>query len=266
MTAYGATLAYDGSAYCGFQRQPPRIPTIQQAVEQAISSVAQQPVTVVGAGRTDSGVHALGQVIAFEADWKHDDDKLLPAINSQLPLDIAVQNLWRQEKFHPRYDALWRQYRYRIAVRPVRQPLLNRQAWQWAGQSLDLERMQQAADRFLGKRDFAAFGTPPQAGAVNTVRQVYLSQWTLESSDYGPIFAYRVAATAFLYHMVRRMVGIMAQVGCGRLSLDEFVDIFASRDIKRAKLLAPPHGLTLESVHYPPRIKNGPPVCFASAC
>ena len=126
MTGYAATLAYDGSAYCGFQRQPKPTPTIQGAVEAAIASVARQPVTVLGAGRTDSGVHAVGQVIAFDVDWKHSDDKLLLAINARLPMDIAVQDLRRQEGFHPRYDALWRRYVYRIAAKPTRHPLLNR--------------------------------------------------------------------------------------------------------------------------------------------
>lgn len=259
MTGYAATLAYDGSAYCGFQRQPKPTPTIQGAVEAAIASVARQPVTVLGAGRTDSGVHAVGQVIAFDVDWKHSDDKLLLAINARLPLDIAVQELWRQEGFHPRYDALWRRYVYRVAAKPTRHPLLNRQVWQLVGQSLNLERMQQAAERFLGEHDFASFGAAPQEGSVNTVRQVYVSQWTLAAGDYGLVYAYRVAATAFLYRMVRRMVGIMVQVGCGKMSLDEFMDIFSSCDRRRAKLLAPPHGLALEAVGYPPHpIKNSP--------
>ena len=253
MTAYAAVLAYDGTAWHGFQRQPEPVPTIQAAVEEAISKVTRASVSIVAAGRTDSGVHAVGQVIAFDVAWQHGDEQLLKAINSQLPHAIAVQDLWRQEGFHPRYDALWRQYVYRIAVKPIRQPLLNRHVWQWTGPALDLERMQQAAAQFPGEHDFAAFGTPPQEGSVNTVRQVFVSQWTLEHGDYGAIYAYRVAATAFLYHMVRRMVGIMALVGCGKLLPGEFMDIFASRDIQRAKLLAPPQGLVLEAVHYPPR-------------
>jgi len=253
MTGYGATLAYDGSAYYGFQRQPEPRPTIQGAVETAISRVTRQSASVVGAGRTDSGVHAVGQVIAFDVDWKHADGQLLQAINSQLPRDIALQDLWRQAGFHPRYDALWRQYAYRIAAKPVRQPLLNGQVWQLVGQSLNLERMQQAAERLLGEHDFAAFGTAPQAGSSNTVRQVYVSQWTLAAGDYGHIYTYRVRSTAFLYHMVRRMVGLMVQVGRGQITLDDFMAIFASHDIQQAKLLAPPNGLVLEAVHYPPR-------------
>ena len=140
-----------------------------------------QPAGIVAAGRTDTGVHATGQVIAFDVEWKHDDDELLRAINSQLPLDIALQELWRQDDFHPRYDALWRQYAYRIATPAARHPLLNRHVWQLIGESLDLERMNAAATICLGEQDFAAFGTPPQAGSANTVRQVYLSGWELES-------------------------------------------------------------------------------------
>ena len=107
---YAAILAYDGTEYQGFQRQPAPTPTIQAAVEAALASVTRRAAAVIGAGRTDSGVHAHGQVIAFDVDWKHSEDELLSAINSQLPMDIALQRLWRQEGFHPRYDARWRQY------------------------------------------------------------------------------------------------------------------------------------------------------------
>ena len=108
MTRYGATLAYDGTAYQGFQRQPVPTPTIQAAVEEAIAAVTGEPTGIIGAGRTDAGVHAAGQVIAFDVEWKHNADELLRAINSQLPLDIALQELLQQDGFHPRYDALWR--------------------------------------------------------------------------------------------------------------------------------------------------------------
>jgi len=190
-------------------------------------------------------------VIAFDVEWKHEDDELLRAINSQLPLDIALQELWRQDDFHPRYDALWRQYAYRIATPVARHPLLNRHVWQLIGESLDLERMNAAATICLGEQDFAAFGTPPQAGSANTVRQVYLSGWELESDAFGTTYRYRIRGTAFLYHMVRRLVGMMAQVGRSKISPSQFEAILRSRDIGRAKVLAPANGLILEAVGYP---------------
>ena len=253
MTRYGAILAYDGTAYQGFQRQPPPTATIQSAVEMAIRQVTAQPAPVIAAGRTDTGVHASGQVIAFDLEWKHGNDELLRAINSQLPLDIAVREIWRQEGFHPRFDALWRQYAYRVATPDARHPLMNRYVWQLFGESLDLARMNEAAALCLGERDFAAFGTVPQAGSSNTVRRVYRSSWEVESETFGELICYRIRGTAFLYHMARRLVGMMAQVGRGVITPGEFKAILRSRDISQAKALAPANGLILEAVGYPRR-------------
>lgn len=253
MRRYAAILAYDGTAYQGFQRQPEPTPTIQSAVEKAIRRVTAQPAGIVAAGRTDTGVHASGQAVAFDVGWKHGDDELLRAINSQLPADIALRELWRQEGFHPRFDALWRQYAYRIATPATRHPLLSRHVWQLTGEFLDLERMNAAAAICLGEHDFAAFGSPPQEGSTNTVRQIYMSRWEKESGAFGRTLRYRIRGTAFLYHMVRRLVGMMAQVGRGLISPAEFEEILRSRDIARAKRLAPANGLILEAVGYPKR-------------
>ena len=250
MARYGAILAYDGSAYQGFQRQPSPTPTVQAAVERAISVITGQASGILAAGRTDTGVHATGQVIAFDANWRHTEKELLFAINSQLPLDIALQRIWRQDGFHPRYQALWRQYAYRVVCLGVRQPLLNRRAWQLIGERLDLGSMRQAAAMILGEHDFAAFGRPPRQGSDNTVRQIFVSRWEYEDKEYGAALTYRVRGTAFLYHMVRRLVGAMAQVGRGRLTVGDFGDILRSRDLERAKVLAPPQGLVLEAVKY----------------
>ena len=253
MTRYAAILAYDGTAYQGFQRQPAPAPTIQRAVEDALEAATGQPTAILAAGRTDSGVHASGQVIAFDAAWRHEAVDLMRAVNARLPQDIALQGLWRQDGFHPRFDALWRGYAYRIATPPARNPLLRHSAWQLIGESLDLDRLNAAASLCLGAHDFAAFGTPPQEGSSNTWREVFESRWQRVAGDYGAVYVYRVRATAFLYHMVRRMAGMMAQVGRGKLSPDAFEDILRSRDITRAKVLAPAHGLTLEAVGYAPR-------------
>lgn len=250
MKRYAATLAYNGAAYFGFQRQPEPTPTIQRAVESAIARVTGSLSSIVAAGRTDTGVHALGQVIAFDADWRHSEQEFLCAVNANLPADIALQQLWRQDDFHPRYDALWRQYVYRIMTPPVRNPLIPPQVWQLLGQTLNLTRMRQAAALCVGEMDFAAFGTPPQADSANTVRHISVSEWESAPGDYGEVLTYRVRGTAFLYHMVRRMVGAMVQVGTGKVTLEEFETILNSRDIERAKLLAPPEGLVLEAVRY----------------
>ena len=251
MTRFRATLAYDGTAYQGLQRQRPPAPTIQAAVEAAVSAISAQSVVMVAAGRTDAGVHAAGQVIAFDLNWKHGEDELLRAINAKLPPDIAVQELRRQDGFHPRYDALWRQYAYRVVTPVARQPLLSRYAWQLVGERLDMERMNAAAALCLGEHDFAAFGRPPQAGSENTVRRIFRTRWERQSGEFGDAHIYRIRGTAFLYHMVRRLVGMLVEVGRGKITVSEFEAILRSRDITRAKALAPAQGLVLEEVGYP---------------
>ena len=258
MARYGAVLAYDGTAYQGFQRQPEPTPTIQAAVERAIARITGQAIGIIAAGRTDAGVHATGQVISFEVEWKHDERKLLWAINSRLPLDIALQRLWRQEGFHPRYDALWRQYAYRVATVGARQPLLNRHVWQIIAESLDIESMRAAAAICLGEHDFAAFGTAPQQGSENTVRRIFVSRWEMRREEYGITYTYRIRGTAFLYRMVRRLAAAMVQVGRGKLSVGDFKEILLSRELERVKVLAPPNGLILEAVKYPRRAAAEP--------
>lgn len=245
---YCATLAYDGTAYEGFQRQAAGRPTIQGAVEAAIGRVTGQPVTVIGAGRTDSGVHATGQVIAFQADWPHGDAVLLRAINASLPPDIALQDVSPAAPgFHPRFSARSRLYRYDLAQTAQRQPLLWNRTWQVWDQP-DGEAMQQAADLLVGEHDFAAFGKPPQGS--NTVRVVYQSAWAHQSTAFGMWWTYRIEANAFLQHMVRRVVGALVAVGQQRLTLAEFEAAFRRADLSGMKRLAPPQGLTLEAVRY----------------
>lgn len=252
---YRATVAYDGTAYLGFQRQAGDALTIQGALEGAIAAVTQQPVTVIGAGRTDTGVHALGQVIAFDVEWRHGDDDLLRAINANLPDDIALQGIVQQPGFHPRFDASSRVYQYRVMQSPHRQPLLRYRAWHVRGE-LDGETMQQAADRLVGRHDFAAFGKPPQA--ENTVRTVFQSWWTREPDTYGTLWTYRIEADAFLQHMVRRIVGTLVDVGRGMMTLAQFEAVFKSANLAESGTLAPPHGLILQEVKY--RAVHEPPV------
>jgi tRNA pseudouridine38-40 synthase len=244
---YRATLAYDGTAYQGFQRQSGDIPTIQGAVEQAIATVSGQKAGISGAGRTDTGVHASGQVIAFDVEWTHADQALLRAINFHLPQDIALQDIRQQPGFHPRYDAISRLYRYRVLIAPQRQPLLLTRAWQmWNG--LDGGLMEQAAKLFLGERDFAALGKPTQ-GEV-TIRTVYRSEWASQQNEFGTLWTYTVEANGFLQHMVRRMVAMLVQVGQQRMTVERFEQLLNRAKLVEALAIAPPQGLTLEVVRY----------------
>ena len=244
---YRATLAYDGTAYQGFQRQAGDIPTIQGAVEQAIASVSGQQVAISGAGRTDTGVHASGQVIGFDLEWKHDVQALLRAINFHLPMDIAVQDLRQQPDFHPRYDAISRLYRYRILVATQRQPLLRERVWQVKNE-LDGGVMEQAAKLFLGEKDFGALGRPTQ-GEV-TIRTVFRSEWVSQQIEFGTLWTYTVEADGFLQHMVRRMVAMLVQVGQQRMTLERFEYLLNRAQLIEALAIAPPQGLSLEVVRY----------------
>lgn len=244
---YRATLAYDGTAYQGFQRQAGDTPTIQAALEKALLAVTGQPVTVIAAGRTDSGVHAVGQVIAFDVVWKHGDDDLLRAINAVLPDDIALQDLRQQAGFHPRYDAAARVYKYHLVQAPQRQPLERNRAWYVRGE-LNYEAMNAAAMQLLGEHDFASFGRPPKG--ENTVRLVMESHWNRRRVLHGWEWTYTIEANAFLQHMVRRIVGVLVEVGRGALTLDEFMALFRARKLISSIALAPPQGLVLEQVKY----------------
>lgn len=245
---YRATLAYDGSVYVGFQRQAGDLRTIQGEVERAIAQVTGQQVTVIGAGRTDTGVHAEGQVIAFDVEWRRDDETLMRALNATLPEDIALQDIRQHEGFHPRFDAATRIYRYTLVSAAQRQPLLRKGAWRLMG-ALDDDAIQDACKLLLGKHDFGAFGHAPQGD--NTVREVYRSEWVTDAMPYGKRHVYHVEANAFLQHMVRRIVGMLVEVGRGRMSLATFHDALTSGVMVNGVTLAPPQGLVLESVRYP---------------
>lgn len=251
MTRYRALLAYDGTAYQGFQRQAGDTPTIQGAVESAIAAATGKAATVIGAGRTDSGVHATGQVIAFDVEWQHEDAALLRALNALLPDDIALQELTRHEGFHPRFDAVLRVYKYTLVVAPQRQPLLRHRAWQ-VRQPLDSVVMQQAASLLVGEHDFATFGKPPQG--ESTIRRVETSEWARTPATADQPFeqwTYTIAANAFLQHMVRRIVGSLVQVGRGKWTVEQFRTAFERARLLEAITLAPPQGLVLAQVLYP---------------
>lgn len=246
---YRATLAYDGTNYQGFQRQAEGTPSIQAEVEKAIEAVTGQAVSILAAGRTDTGVHAVGQVIAFDVEWTRGAPVLLRAINAVLPDDIALQDLRQASAdFHPRYDAVSRLYKYLIVRADQRQPLLRHRAWHVRAK-LDEDAMDAAAMMLLGEHDFATFGQPPFG--ENTVRLVMESHWLRRRAPYGTDWTYVIEANAFLKHMVRRIVGTLVDVGRGAMTLDAFERAFRAADLSQAGTLAPPQGLTLEQVNYP---------------
>ncbi len=237
-------LAYDGTLYCGFQRQRAELPSIQATVEQALTQVMDEKITIIGAGRTDTGVHASGQVIAFDVAWKHTAEELLKAINIHLPNDIALQSLREvAESFHPRYAALNRTYLYRLYISPTRDPLRERYAWH-RQLPLNVEAMQEAIQLLRGEHDFATFGMPPKG--ENTVRVMTLTQIEAVRDE----LHVTLTANAFLKRMVRSIVGTLVEVGRGKMNVAEFTVAFRSANRKMAGTSAPPHGLTLTHVVY----------------
>lgn len=255
-------VAYDGSDYHGFQLQP-GVATIQGALEEALARLIAAPVRVIGAGRTDAGVHASGQVIAAQVTWGHTVEDLQRAWNAHLPRPLAVRRLQLAPAgFHPRFSAVDRTYRYTVieandvsSASPNRSPLTDRYAL-YVTQPLDLAAMNEAAHELLGERDFATFGKAPVG--ENTVRTLYEAAWQGAESKAPPLTPYpgrplvfTIRANAFLYQMVRNLVGTLLEVGCGRWSPAEIQEALAARSRSRSAPPAPPHGLNLARIRYP---------------
>jgi len=224
--------------------------TIQDLLEQALRSLGWKGEQVLYAGRTDRGVHALGQVVAFDMEWSHPPQALQAALNALLPSDLAVQAVMEvSPSFHPRYQARGRCYRYRLYCAEVRYPMLERYAWR-VFPTVDIEAMQNAAQRLVGSHDFRAFGTPLSARG-STIREVHFAQWKAWQEDgLSTAWQFEIQANAFLYHMVRRLVAAMVAIGQGRLAMEQF-DLALQGDPNVIKAeLAPAQGLTLMKVLY----------------
>lgn len=241
---YGATVEYDGTDFLGFQIQA-KGRTVQGEIEKSLRRVTQTEIRIDGAGRTDTGVHAIGQVIAFNAQWRHSLAKLLGALNATLPDDIVVSDLKIVDStFHPRFSALSRSYSYTIMNEPWVRVLQRRYAYH-VKQPLDMAAMNEASHYLLGSHDFASFGKPPVG--ENTIRQVSQAEW----STSGNLLTFEITANAFLYRMVRTIVGTLVHVGLKQLAPNEIKSILEARDLARSAPPAPAHGLCLVQVTYP---------------
>ncbi len=224
-------------------------------MEDALRKLGWQGASILAAGRTDTGVHADGQVVSFDLDWNHPVEELQRAINANLPLDVAVRRVQPAEaSFHPRRDARLRRYRYSLFVQEERDPLRERYAWRvWP--PTDLAVLREAAPLLIGQHDFAAFGTPPRAES-SSVRTIYQAEWREEK----PGLVFEVAANAFLYHMVRKIVYLQVVISQGKQDLSllsSFLQPQAAVEEDSPLVvqgLAPAHGLVLAEVQYPPKI------------
>jgi tRNA pseudouridine38-40 synthase len=244
MRTFKVTLAYDGTQFAGWQLQAgPR--TVQGVVEDALFPIDERRTIVHAAGRTDAGVHAAGQVISFSLSSPIAADALLRALNVRLPTDVRAMRVEEvAHDFHARFLARSKTYRYTIWNDAVAPPQVRHYAWHVA-QTLDVRLMQAAAGVLVGEHDFAAFQAA--GGDVMTTRRVLsLSRVTRNGSH----VIYEVTGTGFLRHMVRNIVGTLADIGRGRRPVDDMRRVLESRHRAQASATAPPHGLSLEEVNY----------------
>jgi tRNA pseudouridine38-40 synthase len=237
-------VEYDGTDYCGWQLQTD-LPTIQGALERALGTILGHAVRVEASGRTDSGVHALGQVAAFSTPGHADARTMLRSLNGLAGKGIVIRGLREvHDSFDPRRDASRRTYEYAIDNRPYPSPFRRRFSWHVPA-PLDVERMSSAASALVGRHDFASFQAA-DCDAEGSEREVFES--VLEPR--GDELIYRIAATSFLRHMVRNIVGTLVEVGRGARDADSIAALLAARDRRLAGATAPPRGLFLVRVDY----------------
>jgi tRNA pseudouridine38-40 synthase len=243
------TIAYDGTDYVGWQRQSAGL-SIQGLLEDALRRLENQQVDVIGAGRTDAGVHALAQVASLRLAHPIACDALVRALNAALPADIRVTHAVEADaEFHARYAARWKTYQYRLDMRPVPDLFERRYAWH-VPHRLDVEAMREAAAPLIGQHDFAAFQA---AGSSAASRGPNIYEIDLRpSADNGEpsLMTLEITASGFLRHMVRIIVGTLVEVGQQRRRADAVGTALAWRDRAAAGPTAPPHGLFLIRVGY----------------
>jgi len=251
---YKLIVAYDGSDFHGWQTQNrpelPSLRTVQEVMEKAVTTVVREPVNIIGASRTDSGVHSRGQVATFETTNEIPPSKLLMGINSWLPDDIQVREIVSiHDSFNPIDDCTSKGYRYQLAhgcSDPLRKPMFDRRYVAHTAFTLDAERMGRAATLFEGEHDFEGF-TKLNHGRESTVRRV--DKCTVSETEDGQINI-DVSGTGFLWNMVRIIAGTLLEVGRGKFEPEEIATIIDSKDRKRAGKTLPAHGLFLEWVSF----------------
>lgn len=238
-------IEYDGTRYHGWQRQPNGI-SIQQAIEKAIKIMTRQKISLIGSGRTDAGVHALGQTANFKCETRLSPDEIQRGLNSLLPDDIVIRQCRTvHPEFHSRYDAQSKRYRYWILNQHLPSAIGRQYCW-WVRTPLDIPAMQEAADMIRGEHDFKAFeatGSP----RAHTRRHVIQARWERRSEGR---LTFDISADGFLRYMVRNIVGTMVAVGMNKLTPASFQEVFNAMDRARAGATAPAHGLFLMEVNY----------------
>lgn len=268
MTSFKVTVAYDGTGFVGWQRQASGT-SVQGLLEDALRHLDERDVTVVGAGRTDAGVHALGQVASFTIDRVIDPATLVRAMNARLPSAVRVVDASAVDAgFHARFNATRKIYRYRLWLGEAISPFERAYVWQLTG-ALDVDAMSAAASLVEGRRDFAAFQAAGSSTA-STVREVVSSRFTRADRQArdegllgtregtGELVSYEIAGDGFLRHMVRNIVGSLVEIGRGRRPIEWMTDILEQRTRALAGPTAPPCGLVLLAVEYGLQSRSAP--------
>ncbi len=239
-------VEYDGTRYHGFQWQANR-PTIQSELERALWKLTGERVRVLGASRTDAGVHAKGQVVSFRTRAHHSPETFIKALNYYLPKDIAVKAAYRvKDSFNVRRHAISREYNYYILNSLARSPLRER-FYYLVPRHLDIEAMNQACQVLIGEHDFASFVGSSELAVKSPVRRVFQAEMRQD----GEFAVFHMVANSFLMHQVRNTVGTLIRVGLGEMSSDEFYSILEARKPGLARPTAPARGLCLMRVNYP---------------
>ncbi|MCA9076353.1 MAG: tRNA pseudouridine(38-40) synthase TruA [Planctomycetaceae bacterium] len=247
------TIAYEGTNYAGWQVQPEQS-SVQGTIEGAIERLTGETIRIHGAGRTDAGVHAIGQVAHFHTESTIPPERFAPALNRELPKDIIIHDSREvPDEFHARYSAVRKQYRYLIDTAELTPPAMRDLVWRVHG-AFDEVTLTEAATRLIGRHDFSAFESKssPDEDSCRTVQDIVVSR---VPSAFGwhenhELLAIAITADGFLYNMVRSIVGTMVEVAQGRWTTDDVTRMLKSRDRSQAGSTAPPHGLCLMWVDY----------------
>lgn len=240
-------ISYNGQGFCGWQKQAGGVATVQAALEHALSCIAGEPIRTIVAGRTDTGVHATAQVVHFDTSAKRPTQAWIRGVNAHLPQDVAV---WHAQpvdaRFHARFDAFGRRYRYVLQSSAVRSPLLAGKVG-WVCRKLDLDKMREAAALLVGEHDFSSFRAA-ECQAKSPIKTIYSAE--LKGSP--SLMTLDLHGNAFLHHMVRNIMGALVYVGDGRLSVQDFAGLMEMRSRLHAPPTLMPDGLYLTGVDYPP--------------
>jgi len=239
------TIAYDGTGYFGWQRQPNQ-PTIQGTIEERIKIMVRKPVSLIASGRTDTGVHAIHQVANFIVVSTLTPSIFLKGLNSLLPKSIIIKEAeYVSLDFHARYDAKSKVYEYRIYNEKLPSPFLRHYAWH-VSRLLDLHTMEECLEAVKGTHDFSSFYSAGD-GEISPVRNIMQAELHIQDNN---LLSFYLEANGFLRHMVRNIMGTIVQAGLGEISTARFIEILASKDRQKAGVMAPPGGLYLKDVRY----------------